>query len=158
MAFAADTSVDYDHHADFSRYKTYSWLGVHASDLWQSRIQNAVDSQLQAKGWRRVESGGDATVSALGRVTERDTIETFYDGFPGWRWHGWAGMGTATTTVVPEKVGNLNVDIFDTHTKQLVWRGRAAQAITSNKPEKNERKMDEAVEKMFKNFPPASKG
>src|SRR5215472_7606914 len=70
MAFAADTSVDYDHHADFSRYKTYSWLGVHASDLWQSRIQNAVDSQLQAKGWRRVESGGDATVSALGRVTE----------------------------------------------------------------------------------------
>src|SRR5215475_9455108 len=84
LAFAAaHISADYDHHADFSRYRTYSWIGVRAGDsLWQDRIQSAVEGQLAAKGWTRVPSGGDAAVSAIGRVNERDTIQTFYDGFP----------------------------------------------------------------------------
>jgi hypothetical protein len=117
----------------------------------------AVDSQLAAKGWTKVASGGDAAVSAFGRVTQQDTLQTFYDGFPGWGWRGWAGMGTATTEVIPENVGNLTVDIFDGSTKQLIWRGRAAKLL-SDKPEKNEKKLDDAVADMFKHFPPASKG
>ncbi|HTS61434.1 MAG TPA: DUF4136 domain-containing protein [Candidatus Acidoferrales bacterium] len=157
IAFAADVSVDYNHHADFSKYHTYSWLGVHANGLWQDRIMSAVDSQLAARGWQKVPSGGDATVSALGRVTERDTLETYYDGFPGWGWRGWGGMGTATTTAVPERIGGLTVDIFDSGNKQLIWRGQASDVISS-KPEKNEKKMDEAVEKLFKAFPPQGRG
>src|SRR5438309_2094144 len=78
LAFAAaKVTTDFDHHADFSRYHTSSWIGVHAGDsLWQERIQSAVDSQLAAKGWTKVASGGDAAVSAIGRVNERDTIQT----------------------------------------------------------------------------------
>jgi hypothetical protein len=36
VAFAAaKITTDYDHHADFSRYHTYSWIGVRAGDsLW----------------------------------------------------------------------------------------------------------------------------
>jgi hypothetical protein len=154
---AADVTTDYDHHADFGRYHTYSWIGVQANGLWQSRIQQAVDSQLAAKGWQKVQSGGDAAISALGRVTERETFQTFYDGFPGWGWRGWTSMGTATTQAIPERVGSLTVDIFDGHTKQLVFRGTAAD-VMSDKPEKNERKMDEAVDKMFKKFPPPERG
>jgi hypothetical protein len=154
FAVAADVSTDYDHHANFSHYHTYSWIGVRAGNsLWQDRIQQAVDAQLQAKGWQRVESGGDATISAFGRVTEQDTLETFYNGFPGWGWRGWAGMGTVTTTVVPERVGNLTVDIFDGNSKQLIFRGRASDAVSSH-AEKNDKRMDEAVGKMFKHFPP----
>jgi hypothetical protein len=98
MLFAADVATDYDHHANFERYHTYSWLGVKAGDsLWQDRIQAAVDNALQSKGWQKVPSGGDAVVSAFGRVSERDTLETYYDGFPGWGWRGWGGMGMATT-------------------------------------------------------------
>jgi Domain of unknown function (DUF4136) len=157
VAFAA-VSTDYDHHADFSRYHTYSWIGVNAGNsLWQDRIMNAVDSQLAAKGWTKVASGGDAAISAFGKTTERDTLQTFYDGFPGWGWRGWGGMGMATTDVVPERVGNLTVDIFDGSSKQLIWRGTASEAI-GGKPEKNEKKMDHEVEDMFKHFPPASKG
>ena len=158
VAFAADVSTDYNHHTDFSRYHTYSWIGVKAGNsLWQDRIMGAVDSQLAAKGWSKVASGGDAAVSAFGRTTERDTMETFYNGFPGWGWRGWGGMGTATTEVVPESVGNLTVDIFDGNTKELIWRGRSAKTL-SDKPEKNEHKLDEAVASMFKHFPPNSKG
>jgi hypothetical protein len=159
VLFAADVSTDYNHHADFGKYHTYSWIAVKAGNsLWQDRIREAVDKDLSAKGWQKVKSGGDAAVSAFGRTSEPGTLQTYYDGFPGWGWRGWAGMGTSTTEVVTEKVGNLTIDIFDGQTKQLIWRGQAAQAITGNNPEKNEHKLDDAVDKMFKEFPPKSKG
>jgi hypothetical protein len=154
VAFAADITTDYNHRADFSKYHTYSWIGVHASDLWQDRIMQAVDTQLESKGWMKVPSGGDAAVAAVGKITEQDTLQTFYDGYPGW---GWGGFGEATTTSIPEKVGNLTVDIFDGSSKQLVWRGQAANTLSS-KPDKNEHKLDSSVQKMFDHFPPASKG
>jgi hypothetical protein len=156
VAFAA-VHTDYDHHADFGRYHSYSWIGVQAGNsLWQDRITSAVDSQLAAKGWTRVASGGDAAVSAFGRVNERDTLQTFYNGFPGWGWRGWGGMGTTTTEVVPESVGTLTVDVFDGATKKLIWRGNASETLSS-KPDKNDKKLDHAVSEMFDHFPPRSK-
>jgi hypothetical protein len=154
----AKVSTDYDHKADFSRYHTYSWIGVKAGNsLWQDRITGAIDSQLAAKGWTKVASGGDAAVSAFGRTVERDTMQTFYDGFPGWGWHGWGGMGTATTTVVPEKVGTLTIDMFDGATKKLIWRAMATDTLSS-KPEKNDKKLENAVGEIFEHFPPNTKG
>ncbi len=93
----------------FLVYHTYSWIGVSASEpLWKQRIMSAVDSEMSAKGFQKVESGGDVGVSAIGKLTERDTMQTFYDGFPGWGWRarwwgGGMGMGTATTEVVPRE-------------------------------------------------------
>jgi hypothetical protein len=150
----ASVSTDYDHHADFSRYHTYYWIGVKAGNsLWQDRIMSAVNAQLAAKGWTMNQGSGDAGVSAFGHVNEQDTLQTFYDGFPGWGWRGWAGMGAATTEAIPEKVGNLTVDIFDGDTKQLIWRGQATDTL-SGKPDKNDKKLDHSVEDMFKKFPP----
>jgi hypothetical protein len=154
----AKVSTDYDHKADFTRYHTYSWIGVKAGDsLWQDRIRGAIDSELAAKGWTKVDSGGDAAISAFGKTVERDSMQTFYDGFPGWGWHGWGGMGTATTTVVPERVGNLTVDVFDGASKKLVWRGTASDSL-SLKPDKNDKKLDKVVSEMFEHFPPNAKG
>ncbi len=51
LAVAQDVKTDYDHHANFSQYHTYYWEKVKTTDpLWQSRIQDAVDHALQAKG------------------------------------------------------------------------------------------------------------
>lgn len=158
IAFAPDISVDYDHNVDFARLHTYSWIGVRAgTSIWQDRITRAVDADLAGKGWQRVESGADVSIAALGHVTESDTLETFYNGFPGWGWHGWANIGTATTTVVPNRVGNLTLDMFQGGSKQLIWRGMASEVISS-KPDKNDKKLNEAVEKLLKHFPPPSKG
>jgi hypothetical protein len=158
IAFAPDVSVDYDHNVDFARLHTYSWLGVRAgTSIWQDRITHAVDTELKSRGLERVENGADVSVAAMGQVTERDTLETFYDGFPGWGWHGWAGIGTATTTIVPNRVGNLTIDMFQGGSKKLIWRGIASEVISS-KPDKNDKKLDEAVDKMLKHFPPPSKG
>lgn len=161
-AIYAAVTTDYDHHADFAKYHTYSWIGVRAGNsLWQERIQSAVDSALSAHGWQRTDSGGDAGVSAFGRTREQDTIETFYDGFPGWGWRAawWGGgVGVATTQVVPQRVGDLTVDVFDGGTKQLIWRGEASESISSHNPDKNDKKLDHTVDDMFKHFPPRAKG
>jgi hypothetical protein len=156
-AFAVEVKTDYDHKADFGKYRTYSWLHVKASDpLWEDRIAGAVDSQLGARGWTKVASGGEATVAAIGTTRNEPTFTTFYNGMPGWGWRGW-GTTTATTTVDYDRVGTLVVDVFDSASKKLIWRGVASDTLSS-KPEKNDKKLDEATEKMFKDFPPKSKG
>ena len=152
----AKVSTDYSHSTDFSRYRTYSWISAKAGNsLWQDRIMQAVDSQLAAKGWSKVPSGGDASVAAFGATRSEQTLQTFYDGFPGWYWQGFDGVATTTVQNVP--VGTLDVDIFDSGSKKLIWRGSASETL-SEKPEKNEHKLEKAVEDMFEHFPPPSRG
>jgi hypothetical protein len=157
LVFAA-VKVDYNHSVDFSRYQTYSWIKVSVEDpLWEDRITNAVDSQLVGKGWKKVVSGGDASLAAYGSTRTQKTLQTWYDGFGGgWYWRGF-GDGLATTTVQETPVGTLMVDIFDTPTKKLIWRAVSTETL-SGKPEKDEKKLEKAVAEMFKNFPPKSKG
>ena len=154
MAAAQDVKTDYDHHANFSQYHTYYWEKVKTSDpLWQNRIQDAVDHELQAKGWQRVDNGGDVAIAAVGSARNQQEYQTFYDGMGGWRW---GGFGETTTQVENYRVGALVLDFYDAHSKQLVWRG-VAQDSLSDKPEKNEKKLEKSVSKMLDHFPPHGK-
>ena len=156
-ALAQQVKTDFDHQANFSQYKTYSWQEIKpANSLWDARIQRAVDAQLAAKGWTKVESGGDVAVVAIATSHTEKTLQTFYDGMGGgWRWRGFGGMGEATTTEQDYKEGTLVVDLYDAKTKQLIWRGSSEDTV-SNNAQKNEKNLDKGVAKMFKKFPPAS--
>ena len=155
FAVAQDVKTDYDHHADFTSYKTYRWERVQTSNpLWQERIQDAVDKDLSSKGWTRTDSGGDVALVAVGATHDENEYQTFYDGMPGWRWRGFGD--TATTTVSTYHIGTLVVDIYDNTNKQLLWRGSASDTL-SDKPEKNEGKLNKAIDKMFDHFPPPGK-
>lgn len=150
-ASAQDVKTDYDHHANFAQYHTYYWEKVKTTDpLWQNRIQEAVDKELQSKGWQRVDNGGDVAVTAVGSEHNEKEYQTFYDGMGGWRW---GGLGETTTQVENYPVGSLVLDFYDAHSKQLIWRGVAQQTLSGN-PEKNEKKLDKAVDKMLDHFPP----
>lgn len=157
VAAWATISTDYDHNADFANYKTYSWGKLEtANSIWDARVKSAVDSQLAAKGWTQVPAGGDVVVNAFGKTRPEHTINTFYDGFGGgWRWRGVGGFGTATTTVDTYKVGTLVVDVFDSNSKNLIWRGVASDTV-SNNADKNTKKLDGSVHKLFERFPPQS--
>jgi Domain of unknown function (DUF4136) len=150
-ALAQDVKTDYDHHANFSQYHTYYWEKVKTTDpLWQSRVQDAVDHALQAKGWQRVDNGGDVAVTAVGSTHNEREYQTFYDGLGGWRW---GGFGETTTQVENYPVGSLVLDLYDAHNKRLIWRGVSSDTL-SNNTEKNEKKLDKAVDKMLDHFPP----
>ena len=159
VGLAQEVKTDYDHHADFSNYKTYSWAKVETSNsLWDSRVKEAVDKELQAKGLTQMPSGGDISLVAIGTTQEKPTLETYYNGgMGGWGWRGFGGDGMATTTVENYKEGTLVVDMFDANTKKLLWRGNATDTL-SDKSDKNIKKLEKSVEKMFKDFPPKSKG
>jgi hypothetical protein len=153
-AFAQHVQTDFDHKANFSQYKTYSWKEIKPSNsLWDARIKEAVDAQLAGKGWIQVGKTGDLAIVAIKTTQTQRTLQTFYDGMGGgWRWRGFGGFGEATTTEEDYKEGTLVIDVYDTKTKQLVWRG-SVQGTVSDKATKNEKNLDKGVAKMFKKFP-----
>ncbi len=69
---------------------------------------------------------------------------------------GFGGPDLSTTNTVNTPVGTLLVDIFDAHSKKLIWRGTSDKTL-SEKPNKNEKKLEESIQSMFKHFPPAPK-
>jgi hypothetical protein len=153
VAFSREIKVDYDHHANFSQYKTYSWGKVETQNpLWDDRIKEAVDRELAKRGWTEVASGGDVTVMAIGTTRDQPTLQTFYDGFPGWRW---GGFGEATTWVEHYEVGTLIVDMFDSRDKKLIWRGSASDTLP-DKPDKAMKDLQKSLEKMLEHFPPST--
>jgi hypothetical protein len=151
----AQVKTDYDHSANFASYKTYSWIKVQSGNsLWDSRIQQDVDAQLAAKGWTKVDSNGDAGVSAFRSTSDQQTLQTFYDGFGGGRrWSGFGGTGLSTTTTEVTKIGNVVVDVFDARTQNLLWHGTDSQDLSSN-ADKNIQKLQKDINNMFKHFPP----
>src|SRR5260370_18967992 len=158
-ASAQQVKTDYDRSANFGQYKTYSWQQVKTKDgLDVDRIKSAVNAALAAKGLTQVDSGGDVSIIALEMTQNQQTLNTFYDGFGGgwgWRGFGGGGLGEATTTTDTYKVGTVVVDLFDTKTKQLIWRGTASNTL-SNNSDKNIKNLDKGVNKMFKHVPPDS--
>ncbi len=162
----ADTiKTDYDHNANFSQIHTYSWGQVKTSDpFYVDRIKQAVDKQLQSKGWQLVPEGGQAVVFAMGNVKNEQEVETNYNGFGpgwggGWGWGGWGwrggGFGDTTTSTVNQPVGSLVIDIFDSN-KKLLYRGITTRDV-SNKSKKNTEALNKDIGKMFKDFPPKAK-
>ena len=167
IASADQLKSDYDHGVDFSQYHTYSWGKVTtANPFYVERVKQAVDQSLQAKGWRLVPSGGEATLIATDRVHNEQELETMYDGMGGmgggWGWSRWGGMGgmggmgESTTDTVDMRVGRLVVDIFDTKSKSLLWRGSSTEDLSDNSG-KNSQKLSGDIAKLFKNFPPGKK-
>jgi hypothetical protein len=156
-AFGQHIQTDFDHQANFSQYKTYSWQEIKASNSrWDDRIKEAVNAQLGSKGWIQVDSGGNVVIVAIKTTQTERTLQTFYDGMGGgWRWRGFGGFGESTSTEQDYKEGTLVVDMYDASTKQLIWRG-SAEEMLSDKAEKNEKNLDKGVAKMFKSFPPRS--
>jgi hypothetical protein len=156
VSFAQHGKTDYDHSANFGRYKTYSWEKVQTKDpLLVDRIKSAVNEALAAKGWTEAPSGGDVEVFAIETTQDQQTLDTFYNGFGGGRrWRGFGGFGDATTTVETYKVGTLVIDLFDAKTEKLIWGSSSSDTLSDN-ADKNTKNLDKGVNKMFQHFPPA---
>jgi hypothetical protein len=148
---AQDVTIDYDKSADFSKYKTFS---AQVKTTWntpfaEKRALDEVVKTLIAKGWTQVDPAkADAMVMIHGATQTKRDLNTFYGG-GGLRFGG----GMATTSVSEFQVGSMIVDIADSKTKNLLWRGVGTDEL-SDKADKNQAKMVKGTAKMFKNFPP----
>ena len=66
-------------------------------------------------------------------------------------------MSTTTSSTI--HIGQLDFDMYDPATKQLIWRGTASKTLDPKaKPEKRRKNLAKAAAKLFKNYPPPVKG
>ena len=69
-------------------------------------------------------------------------------------------MSTTTTygSTSTVYVGQLDLSMYDSAAKQLVWRGVASKTLDPKaKPEKKQKNIGKAVAKLLKNYPPKVK-
>jgi hypothetical protein len=159
-AYAQKVNVEYDKKTTFSSYKTYSWgEGKPAADpLADKYIVAAIDAQLAAKGWQKVESDSDVVVIyGAGRTTETQ-INPFAPGGPysGYRWAWKAASAFDASGLQTVSVGELIVDMADVKNKTFMWTASAKDTLSPDF-EKKKKTVDKALAKMFKNFPPTPK-
>lgn len=151
---------DYDQEVNFANLKTFDWIAQPqkpASDpilegtLMEKRIQNAVNKGLTAKGYQQQTDGEPDFLLAyhIGVKDKLDVQDWGYGYGPRrfWRWGG-------VVQVREYQEGTLILDIIDSKSKQLIWRGWAIEEVVDLSSEKVEKKIDQAVKKIFEKFPP----
>ena len=139
VTFAQNVKTDFNKSTDFSGYKTFMWIKEPntTNPLLKQRVVDDVNAVLTARGLQLVTSNADLGIAAHTATKEQNTLNTFYDGFGGgWRWGG--GFGSATTMVNTYEVGTLVVDMFDSRTKEAIWRGRPEDALGQSAEERGE--------------------
>ncbi len=155
---AQKTNVDWDRTENFSNFHTYAWqTSPHpAKGLWNQRIIDGIDKQLQAKGLTKVDANPDVWVVYSNSIKDqKQVVGTGYNMGPGWGWGGWGYGGPTTTTynTYVTKEGTLVVELANAKDHQLLWRGSATSTISDNS-DKNIKNLDNALNKLFKNYPP----
>ena len=166
-ALAQDVRYNFDKDANFPGYKTYKWVTIKGAqqlnDLVDRQIKSTVDAELAKKGLTKTESDpADLYIgyqAAVGQEKQYTSFDTGWGYGPGWGggWYGGgSGMSTGTTSTI--YVGQLALDMYETAPHKLVWRGVASKTIDPEaKPEKQQKNLTKAVEKMLKKYPPEKK-
>jgi len=172
-ARAQSVDVDYDKAANFRAFKTYA-LGTvkmadDASPLMVQRTVSALEGQMSAIGFRKVDANPDLIVEIQSSTREELSYTTWGDfgpywggGYPFWGggypyWGGvaypfWHSSGFSGVDVQTILIRTLIVDMIDTRTEKVVFRGTADDRV-SHKAKKNERKASEAVAEIFEESP-----
>ena len=159
---------DYDPSADFSQMRTWSWLpdagksGDPRLDnaLIDSRIRTAVKSELDAKGYTLATSGTpDFQVAYHVSIEGKLDVDTVYHGGGGYgragRYGG--GWGYAETRVREYDEGTLLIDVLQSGSGALLWRGSGVATVREEStPEKRTKRINAAVKKILERFPPNS--
>jgi len=169
-ARAQKLETQYDRNADFSSYKTYTWrqerlltqLSKENQALVKRSLVNAVNAQLQAKGFTQTQSGPSFYVGysggsmAKGMAGEGMTPEELA--------HPMA-LDTWQATMMPSEVpnvwvameGTLEFDVIDPKSNTVVWSSILREKLKNNPgevPKDLDRVTAELAQKGFRNFPP----
>lgn len=159
---AQGESTDFARGVSFSQYKTYKWVHVKSAqeldELTAEQLVGTLEVALEKKGLTKSKS--EAADLYVGyQIT--DAKDTHWNPYPiGSSYDSGAGNASANGGAAPTVVhtGELTLLLYDGGSKQLVWRSSIYNAIDAGaKPEKKQKHMDAAVEKLLKDYPPPKK-
>jgi hypothetical protein len=154
---AQTVTIDYDHSVNFLKFKTYTWHGVHATDpSVEDRITIAVDRDMSGRYMSQVAKNGDVTIIAVEATQDKQEYANFYASLNGITWQrGWGNGGFLDTaaTLQDLPLDTLVVDIYNTKTMKLLWRGVVTEPVAKSQ-DKNDQTMDKAVNLLLAKYPP----
>ena len=157
---AQTVTIDYDHTVNFLKFKTYTWTKLHATDpTVEDRITIALNRDMGGRYMTEVPKGGDVSIIAVEATQDKQEFTTFYNSLGDFAWQrGWGSAGfldsQATLDDVP--VDTLIIDMYDTKTHKLLWRGTVTETVATSE-DKNDQKIDKAVTLLIGKYPPKYK-
>lgn len=156
---AQTVTIDYDHTVNFAKFKTYTWGKVHATDpSVENRITIALNRDMTGRYMTEVPKGGDVTITAVDATQNKQEFSDFYSSLGDYSWQrGW-GSGFMDSQATPQDIplDTLVIDMYDTKTHKLLWRGTVAQPVAGS-ADKNDQKIDKAVTMLISKYPPKYK-
>ncbi len=166
-------TTDYDDSVLFADLKTYNWLPgrplstgnpvIDTNSLLHKRIKNEINRWFQSHGYKLEPKDKSDFLVSYYVVTEQKTqisVLNDYYGYPrGWGYYGgyydYPGPGGSRTYVYEYEEGTLIIDIVNTKTHQLMWRGTAEGEVEELKtPEEKKARIAKVVQSILKKFPP----
>ena len=169
VSYGQDVSYNFDQQADFTKYKTYMWVQVKDAEqidpLTAQQLTAAIEKQLALKGLTKATGNqADLAIAYQVAISKEKQAQTWDNGGmygAGWgpRYYGgYYGGGMSTTTTSTIFIGSVALDMYDSASKNLVWRSLASKQIdTKANPEKRDKNLNKGAAKMLKNFPPKPK-
>jgi hypothetical protein len=150
VAVGQQVSVNYNHSQSFSGFHTYAWGSNNANQVQNSILaqvaQQDIEAALQAKGLQKVQESQnpDLIVLASGGMRQQTSYSAW----------GMRGIGGGMGGITPQQnvEATLIVDLHDAKGQSLIWRG-IAQDTLSNNGDKNQKMVQSAISKMFKQWP-----
>ena len=142
----------------FDRYETYTWSSnqrapgdVRVTPALAAQIRDDIDRHLAQKGYVRVDTDGDVSVTY--RVTvEGETIVQTMSGYYG---SGWTDdLARPGPSLRRYEEGTLIIDALDGESERLIWRGSAVAEVRQRVSiEDRSARVAEAVRKVLERFP-----
>ncbi len=165
--------ADYDPSADFSTYKTFSYLPWNKqsdqllTDFDKRRFRAAVTFEMEALGYTKVEVEGDLTINIFLIVDQKTGTSAYTDYYTSgvgvgyyygpWGYNNPGGVSAYTTMHSYDyKEGTLILDLLDREKKQLAWQGTAKGTLKSNPAAKDEG-IKSVIYRLFTKFPQEEK-
>jgi hypothetical protein len=158
--------IDADPTANMASYGTYSFFEPFGTDRsgaatpLGNTVKQALRREMDVRGLRYVESGGDLLVNAAVKSSDKTDVSTMptmdpYFGYRGGRYNPWVGY-SQETIVRQYTEGTLTIDLVDRARKQLVWSGAAFGRVTDKVRNNPQSAVDTAVREIFARYPKAA--
>ena len=145
---------------DIRNYRTYDWGPADAlptgdprldkDPFFQDHVQGAIEKAMAARGFDWASSGSpDLRIHYHANITDRIDIDRLDTG------RGYCAEGSCPPATTRYEAGTLVIDVIDVRTNKLIWRGWAQNTVRGmlENQDTMARQIDEAVSKMFEEFP-----
>ena len=145
----------YQSYAVMPKEKNPNGQHLSLTEIVDRRVINAIHQTMQSRGLRR-DDQADCRITFF-TTTEKHTELQDLGLAGGYYRHGWERSGKADMprVSIDEYEGTLILDIIDTPSGQLAWRGAASRRLGHTAPE--EAQIQRSVAKILAEFPPAMK-